>query len=82
MSELVEGLRVYLDDYNLTQAVEEFEEEMEANDEVLCFFKTCNFKITRKQYEKGDDSNDLWDHLYTHCDLKGDYKEWMNRNEN
>ena len=63
-------LRLFLDDYNLTQAVEEFEEEMEANDEVLCFFETCNFKITRKQYEKGYDSNNLWDHLYTHCILE------------
>ena len=51
MSELVKGLRAYLDDYNLTQAVEEFEEEMEANDEVLCFFKTCDFKKTRNTYQ-------------------------------
>lgn len=72
-------MKKYLDDYNLTQAVEEFEEEMESNDEVLCFFKTCDFKITRKQYEKGVDSNHLWDHLYSHC--LEEYELYWNRND-
>lgn len=66
------SLRQELDSISETEAMEEFESAMKANDEMSCGINNCTFKVTREQLENelNDDemlaSSVIWDHRYSH----------------
>ena len=62
-------LRKKLDKVSEQSAIEEFEVGMDANKEVGCGINGCKYKITADQAKKqGLDSNNLWEHRYSHTD--------------
>ena len=77
------GLRYYLENYlSREQLDREFCIQMESLGESTCnailgkILPDCKFKITKEQFDKGKDSDDLLTHLYTHVNRRERNDDW------